>query len=66
VKKLGTDHGFASKKLSHKLKNRGLSPIVPKSLPNAWHGQLHAIVQEWTDMYCAITHIGRHSVRQTD
>jgi len=31
----------------------------PKSartlLRNAWHGRLHAIVQEWTDMHCAIT-----------
>ena len=31
----------------------------PKSartlLKNAWHGRLHAIVQEWTDMHCAIT-----------
>ena len=33
---------------------------------NAWHGILQTLAQEWTDMHCAITPIGRHSVKQTD
>jgi hypothetical protein len=35
-------------------------------LKNVWHGRLHAIAQKWTDMHCATSHIGRHSMRQTD
>ena len=39
----------------------------PKSartlLKNAWHGRLHAIVQEWTDMNCATTSANNFSRR---